>query len=63
MIWALLILMFFIVAIGTAFYYDYKDDKPGFKRSLYSGIALVVGFILLDYFSGLLTELWDYIFK
>ncbi len=63
MIWALLILVFFIFAIGLAFYYDYKDDKSGFKRSLYGGIAFVVGLILLLFFSDLINKLWYYIFK
>lgn len=63
MIWIFIISLIFILSIGIAFYYDYKADKIGFKKSFYGGLFIVLIFIIVMIASNLVDKLWNNIVK
>jgi MFS-type transporter involved in bile tolerance (Atg22 family) len=61
--WILGIFILTLISIGVGYYFDYKNDKKYFKKSLLNVILLILIVVLVLSFNEFLTKLWNYIFK
>jgi len=62
-IWIFIISIVFFFSIGIAYYYDYKNDRKGFKKSLYGVFTMILIFIAIEIATKLLEKSWKYIFN
>ncbi len=58
-----ILILFFLslIAIGIAYYFDYKKDKKYFKKSILNIILLIVIIIGIILFDDLLKKCYNYI--
>lgn len=61
MIWIFIITLVFILSIGLSFFYDYKNNKKDFKKSLYGVFSMIIIYILVIFALELLHKIWNII--
>ena len=59
----LILFVLVIISIGIAYYFDYKNDKKGFKKSMKNIGFLILIILGLCVISSIIEKLWNYIFK
>ena len=63
MIWIFIITLVFILSIGLAFFYDYKNNKKDFKKSLYGVFSMIIIYLLVIFALELLYKIRNIIFN
>lgn len=51
----LIIFILVIISIGVAYFFDYKQDKKYFKKSILNVLVLIMIFLVIIFFSDIIN--------